>query len=58
VEVLQQEQGENLMFRRILLKPETKAAKNLNKERECSKLNAKFRISVVILSSMVEVQKI
>lgn len=41
--VLQQEQGENLMFRRVLLKPKKKAMKELEQRKKVFKAKRKVR---------------
>jgi hypothetical protein len=43
VEVLQQEQGENLMLRRVLLKPETKEATKPEQRKRVFKTKCKIR---------------
>jgi hypothetical protein len=43
VEVLQQEKGENLMFRRVLLKPETKVAEEPEQRKKVFKTKCKIQ---------------
>jgi len=50
LELIQQEQGENLFFRRVLLKLETKTIKEPKQKKKVFKISAKFSISVVIWS--------
>jgi hypothetical protein len=49
VEVLQQEQGENLMFRRVLINPETKAAEGPEQRNTVFKTKCKPYITLAFM---------